>query len=131
MTKLTRDRIRMILFLFVASFLIMYFADRLSILTTCIRDPQIHCDQFYKNYPGHFNDYEGYYSEYRDIKYWLLGAVTIVLAGIPFLILIALDIHKNKFKSSLQIVKLNQSEIGDDVKKKEEKLEIDNKRRWW
>lgn len=125
-----RNRVLTFVITFVVSFILIYFAKPLSILTTCLRDSHIRCDQFFDYFREYSDGYEGYYLEYRDDWLWRMGGFILFFTGVAVVITLALDIHKNRFKSSLQKLKLNQSEIGNE-RKTEEKLEKESKRSWW
>lgn len=117
MTKFIRHRIIGVILLCFVGFALIFFARPLSILTTCQRDKYARCDDFFEYYQPLTDGYHGDYSEFRDQGDLELGGLTFLLMTIPFLMLIGLDIDKNRFKSRLQTIKLNQSEIGKDERK--------------
>lgn len=89
MTKSIRRLLQLTIVLYVAAIGIIGFAKPLSILSTCQRDANSGCDEFYPYFYGHNDGYQGDYSELRDADYWAsAGAVLFAAATIFLLVLL-------------------------------------------
>lgn len=116
MNKSIRNTLLIVFLLYSGCFILMYFAKPFSILSTCQRDAYPGCGEFFAYFQERTDGYNGDDSEYRDRDYYEIGSIILFLIAVPFMLFLISEIYGTWLKPTLQIVKLNEMEIGGEVK---------------